>query len=123
MHNTRDCRKYDGGTGSTQMNRHDDKNHSNQREREGANYAQIIHKEVKKAFRMQSHNRKKHHGNDSDSNSDSYYNLWSHRSDNTGELHMCKKRKLNVSVNDYTYPNPSTIQHNKIELNDNFNSE
>ena len=82
MHNTCDCRKYDpygtpikrnGGTGSTQMNGHDDKNRSNQREREGANYAQIIHKEVKKAFCVLSHNRKKHHGNDSESDSDSDY--------------------------------------------------
>ena len=37
---------------------------------------------------------------------------------------MCKKRKLNVSVNDYTYPNPNkAIQQNKIKLNNNFNSE
>ena len=37
---------------------------------------------------------------------------------------MCKKRKLNVSVNDYTYPRPNkAIQTNKIELNNNFNSE
>ena len=35
---------------------------------------------------------------------------------------MCKKRKLNISVNDYTYPNPNkAIQQNKIELNINFN--
>ena len=37
---------------------------------------------------------------------------------------MCKKRKLNTSVNDYTYPSPSkAIQQNTIELNTNFNSE
>ena len=37
---------------------------------------------------------------------------------------MCKKCKLNVSVNDYTYPSPSkAIQQNKIELNNKFNSE
>jgi hypothetical protein len=35
-----------------------------------------------------------------------------------------KKRKLNVSVNDYTYPSPSkAIQQNKIELNNEFNLE
>jgi len=37
---------------------------------------------------------------------------------------MCKKRKLNVSVNDYTYPSPyKAIQQNKNEFNNNFNSE
>ena len=37
---------------------------------------------------------------------------------------MCKKRKLNVSVNDYTLPSPNkAIQQNKIELNNNFNSK
>ena len=41
------------------------------REREGANYAQIICKEVKKAFRKQSHKRKKRRVNDSESDSDS----------------------------------------------------
>ena len=82
MHNTCDCRKYDpygtpikrnGGTGSTQMNGQDDKNRSNQREREGANYAQMIHKEVKKAFRKQFHKRKKRCANNSESDSDSDY--------------------------------------------------
>ncbi len=35
---------------------------------------------------------------------------------------MYKKHKLNVTVNDYTYPGPSkAIQQNKIELNNNFN--
>jgi hypothetical protein len=59
-HNTPDYRKYNsngtpikrnGGAGSAQKNGHADKNHSNQIECEGANYAQIICKEVKKAFR------------------------------------------------------------------------
>ena len=37
---------------------------------------------------------------------------------------MCKKGKLNVSVNDNTYPSPNkAIQQNKIEVNNNFNSE
>jgi len=36
----------------------------------------------------------------------------------------CKKRKLNVTVNDFTYPSPNkAIQTNKIEFNNNFNSE
>jgi hypothetical protein len=79
-HNTHECRKYNsdgtpikrnGDTGSTQRNGHTNKNHSNQRACEGANFAQIVHKEVKKAFRKQSHKRKKHHANDSESDSDS----------------------------------------------------
>ena len=37
---------------------------------------------------------------------------------------MCKKRKLNVSVNDYTYPSLNkAIQHDNFELNNYFNSE
>jgi hypothetical protein len=83
-HNTCDCRKFNpdgtpikrnGSAGSTQRNGHADKNHSNQREHEGANFAQIIHKEVKKAFRKQSHKRKKRCMNDSESDSDSDYSL------------------------------------------------
>ncbi len=82
LHNTRDCRKYNldgtpfkknGGTGSAQGNSHSDKNHSNTRECEGANYAQLICKEVKKAFRKQSHKHKKHHVNNSESDSSSDY--------------------------------------------------
>jgi hypothetical protein len=42
-------------------------------ERKGANFAQIICKEVKKVLRKQSHKRKKNHANDSDSDSDSDY--------------------------------------------------
>jgi hypothetical protein len=81
-HNTRDCRKYNadgtpikrnGGAGSARKNGHYDKNRSNTRDREGANYAQIIRKEVKKAFRKQSHKRKKRRANDSESDSDSDY--------------------------------------------------
>ena len=37
---------------------------------------------------------------------------------------MFKKRKFNVSVNDYTYPSTSkAIQQNKIDFNNNFNLE
>jgi putative hemolysin len=81
-HNTNDCRKYDlygtlikrnGGTGSAQRNGHFDKNRSNPREREGANYAQMICKEIKKAFLEQSHKRKKCHVNNSESDSNSDY--------------------------------------------------
>ena len=82
LHNTRDCRKYNsngtpiklnGGTGSTQRNGHTDKHHSKTRELKGANYAQIIYKEVKKAYRKQSHKHKKHCANDSESDSNSDY--------------------------------------------------
>ena len=81
-HNTCDCHKYNpdgtpikrnGGTGSAQKNGHADKNHSNQRECEGTNIAQIIRKEVKKAFRKQSHKHKKRRANDSESDSNSDY--------------------------------------------------
>jgi len=59
-HNTHDCCKFNpdgtpikrnGGAGSTQRNGHADKHRSNQRERKEVNFAQINHKEVKKAFR------------------------------------------------------------------------
>lgn len=79
-HNTRDCRKYNadgtptkrnGGAGSARKNGQYDKNRSNTRDCEGANYAQIIRKEVKKAFRKQSHKCKKRRANDSESDSDS----------------------------------------------------
>ena len=36
---------------------------------------------------------------------------------------MCKKCKLNISVNDNTYPSPNkAIQQNKIEFNNKINS-
>ena len=81
-HNTRDCRKYNadgtpikrnGGASSARRNGHNDKSRSSTRDREGANYAQLIRKEVKKAFRKQSHKRKKRRANDSESDSDSDY--------------------------------------------------
>ena len=37
---------------------------------------------------------------------------------------MCKKCKLNILVNDYTYPSPNkAIQQNKFELNNRINSK
>ena len=45
-------------------------------------------------------------------------------SDSTGESIMCKKCKLNNSVNYNTYPSPhKAIQQNKIELNNKINSK
>ena len=70
--------------------------------------------EVTKVFHKQSHKRKKCCVNDSESDSNSDYSSWSRRPDSTGELDMCKKCKLNITVNDYTYPSPNkAIQHNK----------
>jgi hypothetical protein len=67
-HNTRDYHmfnhdgtpiKRNGGARSTQMNRHAYKHHSKEREFEDKNFAQIICKEVKKAFfHKQSHKHK-----------------------------------------------------------------
>jgi hypothetical protein len=83
-HNTYDCRKWNaegtpikknGGTGSTQRNRHVNKHHSKERKIKEANFAQIICKEVMKAFPKQSHKSKKCHTNDSESDSDSDYSL------------------------------------------------
>ena len=65
--------KKNGGAGSARRNRHTDKNRANQREREGKNFAQIICKEVKKAFCKQSHKHKKHPANNSESDSNSDY--------------------------------------------------
>ena len=82
MHNTLDCGKYNangtrikrnGGASSARRNRHHDKNRSNTRDCKGANCAQLIRKEVKKAFRKQSHKRKKRHANESESDSNSDY--------------------------------------------------
>jgi hypothetical protein len=68
-HNTCDCRKFNpngtpikrnGDAGRAQRNGHSDKHRSKERECKGANFAQIIRKEVKKVFHKQSHKRKKH---------------------------------------------------------------
>jgi len=56
--NAHDCHRYNPdrtpikrneGAGSTRMNRHNDKNHSNLREHTGANFAPIVCKEVRKS--------------------------------------------------------------------------
>ena len=81
-HNTRDCCRYNpDGTpikrngGAASKSGHANRHRSKESQRQGANFAQLIRKEVKKAFRKQSHTRKKRHGNDSDSDSDSDYSL------------------------------------------------
>ena len=63
------------GVQEAQRSGHADKNCSNQRERKGANFAQIICKEVKEAFCKQSHKRTKPCASDSESDSNSNYSL------------------------------------------------
>ena len=83
-HNTRDCHcfntdgtptKRNGGAGNSCKSGHSGKSRSQDSKREGANFAQIIRKEVKKAFRKQSSKHKKRRANDSDSDSDSDYSM------------------------------------------------
>ena len=83
----------------------------------------IQRKEVKKAFRKQSHKHKKCRANNSES--DSHSTAVCEAMDQIAQgNNVCKKCKLNVSVNDNTYPSLSkAIQHNKIELNHNFDLE
>ena len=79
-HNTRDCRRFNpDGTrvkkhgGAVSKGGHANRHRSKDNQREGANFAQLIRKEVKKAFRKQSHKHKKRRSNDSDSDCDSDY--------------------------------------------------
>ena len=81
-HNTRDCRKYNsdgtptkrkGGGGGARKSGHTNRNRSNTTDCEGANYAQLIRKEVKKAFCKQSHECKKCHANNSESDNNTDY--------------------------------------------------
>ena len=80
-HNTCDCHhfkskstpiKRNGGAGNAIKSGHADKHRSKESTHKGANFAQIIRKEVRKAFCQQSHKRKKHrtHEYESDSESD-----------------------------------------------------
>ena len=80
-HNTRDCRhfksdgtpiKRNGGAGNALKSGHADKHRSRESKHEGATFAQIIQKEVRKAFRQQSHKCKKRrtHEYESDNESD-----------------------------------------------------
>ena len=120
-HNTRDCRRFNpDGTrvkkngGAVSKGGHANRHRSKDNQREGANFAQLIRKEVKKAFRKQSHKHKKRRSNDSDSDCDSDYSSWSHGSDSTGELVQCKKRKINDSIDEYTTLCPSKAIFKKI---------
>ena len=70
-HITRDCRCYNKD--GTPIKRHGGAGKPNSKERkaEGANFAQIICSELKNALCKKAGNRKKHHGDDPDSGSDS----------------------------------------------------
>eukprot|EP00804_Cyclotella_cryptica_P011053 CCRYP_013527-RA/>CCRYP_013527-RA protein AED:0.16 eAED:0.16 QI:0/-1/0/1/-1/1/1/0/84 len=70
-HNTRDCRRYNKDGTRIKKNGGAGKPHSNERKPEGANFAQIVRAELKKALRKKSSKCKKRHANDSDSDSDS----------------------------------------------------
>eukprot|EP00804_Cyclotella_cryptica_P001371 CCRYP_014131-RA/>CCRYP_014131-RA protein AED:0.40 eAED:0.42 QI:0/-1/0/1/-1/1/1/0/379 len=70
-HNTRDCRRYNKDGTPIKKNGGAGKPSSKERKPEGANFAQIVRAELKKALRKKSSKRKKHRANDSESDSDS----------------------------------------------------
>jgi hypothetical protein len=80
------------------------------------NFAQISRTELKKALRKNSIKCKKSHDKDLECDNDSDDSLWRHRLDGTGELHTCKKHKLNTAVDSYTNPSPrKAIQTHKSQ--------
>ena len=112
-HNMRDCHpfnsdgtpiKTNGGAGNASKSRHADKHRSKESKREGANFAQIIQKEVRKAFRQQSPKCKKRctHEYESDSKSDESSQRCG--SDSTGESIKCEKLKLTSYTINHTTP-------------------
>eukprot|EP00804_Cyclotella_cryptica_P024682 CCRYP_001682-RA/>CCRYP_001682-RA protein AED:0.40 eAED:0.83 QI:0/0/0/1/1/1/2/0/439 len=70
-HNTRDCRRYNNDGTPIKKNGGAGKPHSKERKPEGANFAQIVRAELKKALPEKSGKRKKRRTNDSESDSDS----------------------------------------------------
>eukprot|EP00804_Cyclotella_cryptica_P003036 CCRYP_006032-RA/>CCRYP_006032-RA protein AED:0.40 eAED:0.83 QI:0/0/0/1/1/1/3/0/432 len=70
-HNTRDCRRYNKDGTPIKKNGGAGKPSSKERKPEGANFAQIVRAELKKALRKKSSKRKKRRANDSESDSDS----------------------------------------------------
>eukprot|EP00804_Cyclotella_cryptica_P019467 CCRYP_006635-RA/>CCRYP_006635-RA protein AED:0.43 eAED:0.43 QI:0/-1/0/1/-1/1/1/0/105 len=70
-HNTHDCRCYNKDGTLIKKNGGAGKPNSKERKSEGANFAQIVRVELKKALRKKSSKRKKHRANDSESDSDS----------------------------------------------------
>eukprot|EP00804_Cyclotella_cryptica_P008522 CCRYP_007527-RA/>CCRYP_007527-RA protein AED:0.46 eAED:0.46 QI:0/-1/0/1/-1/1/1/128/120 len=70
-HNTRDCRRYNKDGTPIKKNGAQVSPNSKERKPEGANFAQIVRAELKKALRKKSGKRKKRRANDSESDSDS----------------------------------------------------
>ena len=78
------------------------KPHSKERKPEGINFAQIFGTELRKALCKESSKCKRRRTKESEIDSNSDDSSWSRGSDSTGELHTCKKSKLNAAVNSYT---------------------
>ena len=72
-HNTRDCRCYNKD--GTPIKKHGGAGKPHAKSSEGANFAQVVRKELKKALRKRAGKRKKRHEEDSDSDSDSDYSM------------------------------------------------
>eukprot|EP00804_Cyclotella_cryptica_P029201 CCRYP_005341-RB/>CCRYP_005341-RB protein AED:0.20 eAED:0.20 QI:0/0/0/1/0/0/3/3948/361 len=70
-HNTRDCRRYNKDGTPIKKNGGAGKPGSKERKPEGANFAQIVRAELKKALRKKSSKHRKRRANDSESDSDS----------------------------------------------------
>eukprot|EP00804_Cyclotella_cryptica_P023419 CCRYP_000515-RA/>CCRYP_000515-RA protein AED:0.43 eAED:0.43 QI:0/-1/0/1/-1/1/1/0/84 len=68
---THDCRRYNKDGTPIKKNGGAGKPNSKEKKPEGANFAQIVRAELKKALRKKSSKRKKHRTNDSESDSDS----------------------------------------------------
>ena len=68
---------------------------------------------MKKALCKQLHKRKKNHTSELESDGNSDDSLWSCVLDSTGELHACKKCKLNTVIDRYTKPGLSKAIHTK----------
>jgi len=72
-HNTRDCRRYNKD--GTPIKKHGGAGKPHAKSSEGANFAQVVRKELKKALRKRASKRKKRREENSDSDSDSDYSM------------------------------------------------
>ena len=95
--------KNRGGTSRTQPTKKGPK---------GMNFMQLMRTKIKKALHKHTCKDKKFHSCKADSNSDTENSSWRDGSSSTGESVRCKKRKLNSSLKNYTYPSPSRAIHN-----------
>ena len=91
-HNTCDCRCFIKNGSLIKKNGGAGKPNSKETGSKGANFVQIFHAKLKKAFCKHSHKCKKRCANELESNDDSDYSSWSRRSNSTGELDTSKKR-------------------------------